>query len=342
MYRLPQYLTLFLILLAVQVGAQTKTNPHGKGFAMDCADCHNSGGWDIEKLNWDHASTGVELTGQHEKLDCEACHNQLHFDEAASTCQSCHSDVHEGTVGEDCMRCHTTAFWLVSDVQGIHEENGFPLDGAHFTAACTECHGRANELVFERIGMDCSQCHTLDFQATTQPNHTVAGFGMDCSSCHDPLARDWGGGSFHLFFPLEGGHSGVSCAQCHTTANYSDASPECVSCHLTDFNATTSPNHAQSGFPTDCSLCHDNNISWAPASFTIHDAEYFPIYSGKHQGEWSSCTDCHTNPSNFSLFSCIDCHEHSDQADLADEHNDVSGYIFQSTACFQCHPNGNG
>jgi hypothetical protein len=40
------------------------------------------------------------------------------------------------------------------------------------------------------------------------------------------------------------------------------------------------------------------------------------------------------------LFSCTDCHEHNDQADLADEHDDVKGYVFQSKACFECHPKG--
>lgn len=341
MHRLSRFITTALLLMSLGMFAQNYTSqPHGVDFALDCASCHNPEGWTISNLEWDHTTTGFVLDGQHEQTSCVSCHLALNFTKATSTCASCHVDVHQGTVGNDCMRCHTTAFWLVTDVQSIHEENGFPLDGAHFTAECTECHSGANELVFERLGGECAQCHTPDFLATTQPNHQQAGFGMDCASCHDPLARDWGGENFHLFFPLEGGHGGLSCTECHNTGNYADASPECSSCHMQEFNAASNPNHVQAGFPTDCALCHDNNISWQPAQFIDHDALYFPIYSGNHKNEWNSCTECHTTPSNFALFSCIDCHEHNNQADLADEHNDVNGYVFESSACYQCHPNG--
>jgi len=68
---------------------------------------------------------------------------------------------------------------------------------------------------------------------------------------------------------------------------------------------------------------------------------FFPIYSGKHRGEWSSCTECHTNTSSYAAFSCIDCHEHDDQNNVNDDHNGVSGYSYTSTACLNCHPDGN-
>jgi len=339
MYRLSRILILCCLFFLEAAGQNTE-HPHGNGFAIDCASCHNAEGWTINEVTWDHGQTGFDLDGQHQETSCVSCHNALNFTTASSECTSCHVDVHQGSVGNDCMRCHTTAFWIVSDVQSIHEDNGFPLDGAHFTADCNECHTGANELVFQRLGTDCAQCHTPDFLATSAPNHQTAGFGMDCASCHDPLASDWGGENFHTFFPLEGGHGNVSCTECHTTGNYQDASPECASCHLADFNATTAPNHQLSGFPTDCALCHDNSMSWEPAAFLDHDAQYFPIYSGNHKNEWSSCTECHTNQGNFALFSCIDCHEHNDQADLAGEHNDVNGYVFESNACYQCHPDG--
>ena len=44
--------------------------------------------------------------------------------------------------------------------------------------------------------------------------------------------------------------------------------------------------------------------------FSSHDA-YFPIYSGKHKGEWNDCVDCHIQSSNYKIFSCINCHEHN-------------------------------
>jgi hypothetical protein len=67
---------------------------------------------------------------------------------------------------------------------------------------------------------------------------------------------------------------------------------------------------------------------------------YFPIFSGKHDGEWNDCAECHTTPNDYTLFSCIDCHEHDDPAELASDHSGVSGYVYESNACYACHPDG--
>ncbi len=71
-----------------------------------------------------------------------------------------------------------------------------------------------------------------------------------------------------------------------------------------------------------------------------HDGLYFPIFSGKHDNEWNTCDECHTTPGNYNMFSCIECHEHDNPGDLADEHDEVSGYVYESNACYTCHPNG--
>jgi hypothetical protein len=75
-----------------------------------------------------------------------------------------------------------------------------------------------------------------------------------------------------------------------------------------------------------------------PSTFD-HDDLFFPIYSGKHDGEWDECSDCHTEPTNYSVFSCITCHEHN-QSEMDNEHREVSGYVYDSDACYNCHPNG--
>ncbi|HKJ01704.1 MAG TPA: hypothetical protein VJ997_04595, partial [Longimicrobiales bacterium] len=67
--------------------------------------------------------------------------------------------------------------------------------------------------------------------------------------------------------------------------------------------------------------------------------QYFPIYSGKHRGEWNSCGDCHTTPTDLSVFSCLTCHEHN-QKDMDDKHKGRSGYVYESGACLSCHPRG--
>ncbi len=42
---------------------------------------------------------------------------------------------------------------------------------------------------------------------------------------------------------------------------------------------------------------------------------------------------------NFNNFECILCHEHS-QSETNNDHNEVGGYLYESHACYQCHPRG--
>lgn len=130
----------------------------------------------------------------------------------------------------------------------------------------------------------------------------------------------------------------MDCSQCHSGGRYKGTPTDCYTCHSRDYDRTNNPNHAASGFPTDCTRCHSTN-GWSPASFN-HDAAFFPIYSGRHRGVWSSCSDCHVG-GNTGSFSCINgCH--TNQSQLNSEHHDVNGYSYASTSCYRCHPRGSG
>jgi hypothetical protein len=337
MYRL-SYVVLFLV---IQVSGLAQ-NPHGKTFAIDCKACHTSDGWniDISVFKFNHDTTGYILEGQHRVIECNACHRSLQFENTPGSCMDCHTDVHSMSVGNDCSRCHNPTNWLVDNIPELHEQNGFPLTGAHDALMCMDCHTSETTLRWDPIGNDCAECHFEDYTNSVNPNHLAAGFSTNCIECHEPISMEWGSENFHFFFPMTLGHDVRDCNECHSGNNYSNVSPECVSCHLQDFNHTANPDHRASGFSTDCSLCHTTDPGWSPADFTQHDSEYFPIYSGKHQGEWNACTECHISPNNFMSFSCIDCHEHNNAADMADKHEDEQGYVFQSTACYNCHPRG--
>lgn len=364
---------------------------------------------DYKAVTFDHSSTNFSLEGAHKNTDCKSCHETLVFDATPNDCLSCHTDVHEQSVGNDCVRCHSTQNWLVFNVPEIHESNGFPLIGAHFSVNCIECHQGDSGLIFTPRGNECIECHQTDFIATTSPNHTASGFSTDCTECHSPTGTGWSSDGFiHDFFPLTGGHNIQDCSRCHDVTNFSDISPECVychnddyvgttnpnhtsagfstdcaechstgpgwtpasinhdffpltgghnindcmachiggnftntptecvACHQDDFNTTTDPNHQAANFPTDCASCHTTNPGWTPATFD-HDGQYFPIYSGRHDNEWNACTDCHTNPNDYSVYTCVTCHT---IGETADAHDGVNGYVYESTACLQCHPDG--
>ena len=321
---------------------QQSVHPHGKDFKHSCSLCHSSKGWTLDKeiYSFDHNATKLPLTGQHKIVNCRACHPTLIFAEAKTECYECHTDIHQATVGQDCARCHTPVSWLVPNINEIHQFSRFPLLGAHRTADCSDCHLSENYVRFDVLGVNCIDCHRKDYDATTNPNHSEAGFSEDCSMCHPLNSSQWTGAGFnHSFFSLDLGHSGLECAQCHTTGNYADASPECYSCHQQKYIATTNPNHTAMGFQTKCDDCHSLQPGWSPASFTQHDSQWFPIYSGRHNGTWDSCTQCHPNSSNYSENTCLSCHAHN-QASMDSSHNEVSGYSYSSSACLHCHPQG--
>jgi hypothetical protein len=103
---------------------------------------------------------------------------------------------------------------------------------------------------------------------------------------------------------------------------------DCVGCHISDYDRE----HRGSGFPTDCLSCH-NPFTWDGASFD----HSFPIFSGRHASEWSTCSDCHEVPGAFATFSCLGCHL---RPKMDDTHRDERGYAYDSPTCLSCHPTG--
>ena len=335
-------LSLVLICSLFLFFRQREGHPHGEDFKLSCNICHSPEGWHLDKgiYSFDHNKTKLPLTGQHTQLNCRLCHPTLVFTDAGTECNDCHTDIHQATAGQECARCHTTFSWLVTNITEIHQMSRFPLLGAHRTADCIDCHLSESLVRFDVIGVNCIDCHREDYQGTSDPAHAEAGFSEDCTSCHPVNALSWDGAGFiHSFFPLTEGHAVPDCNDCHTPGSYAGLSPDCYSCHQADYVATSNPVHSTMGFPTTCNTCHDLTPGWTPAKFTEHDSQSFPIYSGKHKGEWSSCSECHPNPADYSQFTCLSCHEHN-KTDMDNEHRGENGYSYNSAACLDCHPRG--
>jgi hypothetical protein len=216
--------------------------------------------------------------------------------------------------------------------------NYWALTGAH--ASITNCDNCHNGNYNNNIPNTCVGCHQNNYNQTNNPSHTSLGLSTDCASCHT-TNPGWSPALFpnhNNYWALTGAHATITnCDQCHN-GNYNTAPNTCVGCHLNDYNSTTNPAHAPAQFPTDCQMCH-TTTAWSPSTFN-HDGQYFPIYSGHHAGTWTLCTDCHTNASNYQLFSCIDCHAHNNQTQVDNQHQGVTGYSYNSIACYNCHPTG--
>jgi hypothetical protein len=210
-----------------------------------------------------------------------------------------------------------------------HDRTNFPLIGKHRTLGCRECH---LNLVFEGTPADCEVCHWQ----RRQDDRFSLRLGTRCSDCHTPQSFKkvdpalWSH-EVNAGYRLEGVHRTLDCEDCHGSGGFTARSPECVSCHLADYNGTTDPNHRSAGFPLDCEQCHGTAATgWSGAEFD----HPFPIQSGRHSG--AACSECHQT-SDYRVFNCLGCHG---QQETNSNHNGVTGYSYSSPACYACHPQG--
>ncbi len=333
MYRL-SFTLIFFVLLTCTLHAQS---PHGKGFAMDCAKCHDSKSWKFSTKNtkFNHNETSFKLTGQHKEATCKACHTTLKFKNTPSNCVSCHADMHNQTVGNDCARCHTSNSWIVENITSMHEQTSFPLTGVHATVDCNKCHQNETNLRFKPIGLNCVDCHNKDFKASINPSHVKLKLSSDCASCHTQTP-DWSPAAFpdhNSFYPLTGAHVAIAkdCEKCHIGGNYTNTPSECVVCHKLDFNKTLNPNHAKIGLSTDCASCHSTTPGWKPASFPVHN-DYYPL-TGAHTTIAKNCAECHKGDYNNTPNDCNSCHSTDFKKTLNPNHQKL-GF---STDCASCH-----
>ncbi len=163
----------------------------------------------------------------------------------------------------------------------------------------------------------------------------------DCLNCHPTGEK----GDFQehdsQYFPIYSGehlNTWDDCLGCHTDSNNRKLF-SCVDCHEHEQQLMDPKHSGITGYLFDsasCFLCHPIGEK---GDFQEHDSQYFPIYSGEHLNTWDDCLGCHTDSNNRKLFSCVDCHEHGQQL-MDPEHSGITGYLFESASCFQCHPTG--
>ena len=315
-----------------------KDDRYNLQLGLQCGDCHTPHDWKtIRPGAWNHEqNTGFPLQGAHRILDCAQCHGNKVFSGLPVDCFSCHQQDYQNATdpnhlaaqfSTDCSLCHNSTAWDMTNFA----HSGFPLKGNHLTAPCSSCH--QND-VYSGTPSQCVDCHLEDYNQANDPDHREAGFSTSCEICHGFEAVSWQGAVFdhNQIWPLQGAHSTLDCSQCHS-GGY-NLPQNCFGCHQADYQATTNPNHISAGFPSQCEYCHyPTHISWTQAVFNHN----FPITSGEHAG--FACQECHLT-SNYNIFSCIDCHSHN-KSKMDGIHNKVSGYVYNSQACYGCHPQGN-
>jgi hypothetical protein len=372
----PTFLTGLLVVgmtlaAAATAAVQPKVeNPHGR-FKGDCGLCHGANGWKPAKISpqFNHASFGFPLTGAHSSAKCAACHSSLDFSQGKQLCASCHQDPHRGEMGTDCARCHSArSFVDRSSMVRQHQATRFPLTGSHAQIDCENCHKPTAQGQMQFVGTkaECQNCHMDAYKSTTNPDHQAGGFPLDCASCHSTLT--WSTKTFDhnkTAFPLTGAHRATACAGCHGDGVYKGKTTDCYGCHKADYDRTTNPGHAASGFPITCTTCH-STVAWTTATFD-HSKTAFPLTGahasaqcsqchgdGVYKGKATDCYSCHkteytgtNNPAHAASgfgTNCATCHTTVTWTGAAFNHNTMTTFPLTGAhiplACNQCHGDG--
>ncbi len=168
------------------IDCHQRDDAHKGQFGSDCSGCHNTTSW--PDAQFDHARTAFPLTGKHQGVKCQECHQDGKFKGTNDQCAACHADptFHKGMFGGQCVDCHTTAGWQPAQFTLRHT---FPINhGEGGPSSCRTCHPESIK------AYTCYGCHEHT-PAGTLAKHAeeVRGDITDCVRCH-PTGQQEGGG----------------------------------------------------------------------------------------------------------------------------------------------------
>lgn len=224
------------------------------------------------------------------------------------------------------------------------------LNRAHdpFAGDCDQCH-----LVFDGVpDAKCNDCHTAIADRISLDRGFHARHSTEpCVDCH----RDHGGFDASLTteeatkafdhaatgFSVAGGHSTLSCDQCHT-GPLEKMAASCGTCH--------SDPHAGALGP-DCGECHTDK-GWKEGLKTLADHDV-PT-DGGHQGlgcadchkvgllldDTVACAQCHDQGHDGTTSPCDDCHQVAAWKPAKFDHGPCTCAFpgkHQTVGCLECH-----
>lgn len=341
---------------------------HRGAFGGDCAGCHGQERAWREAPGFAHAA--FPLAGAHQAVHCVDCHpTGTQFDVAAEraaavparTCGQCHADPHGGTPAPaalrlrntaECARCHPATAWAAArPTVDRHAELGFALRGAHATASCESCHGRAEKAARwpsePPTSEACGACHSHPHRPELVALATVATGPADgCAGCHGDADASFAAGRVTaaqhqaIGFPLEPPHADVACAKCHAAPTWAERYPgrsadDCRSCHVDVHGGQFAHDERYA----QCTACHAAT-QFVPHRFGLaaHAASAFPL-TGAHEAV--GCAACHApRAEGGRLFhgtpsTCSSCHRdvHRGAFDRAGRPRRVG----DRSDCARCH-----
>ena len=269
-------------------------------------------------------------------MSCSACHANG-FAGTPRECVACHRDDYDRTTNPNHrprrFPDHLPELPHEPTWEGRtfdHELTRFPLTGAH-TAGRTArgCHANGQ---FAGTPTAVRGLPPGRLRSHHEPEPPRGGIPDHCENCH--TTEQWPGATVDhnlTRFPLTGAHVGVQCTRCHVGGRFAGTPTDCFSCHQDDYDRAT---------PTTAPRASRRPARTATAP-TVGGATFnhpFPL-SGPHAGH--ACTSCHPNQGNFRVFQCTtSCHPRGEMDDRHEDDDDARGYVYESSACLRCHPDG--
>lgn len=258
-------------------GCHERDDKHEGRYGGDCKKCHTPLGWASLIFNHDK-DTKYKLIGRHKQVTCDQCHPakvNAYKVKTKDDCYSCHkfSDEHKGLYGKKCKDCHNTKGWAKNKFD--HDKTDFPLKGKHKKTACNDCH--PGELYDQKLSTKCYECHVQHDVHNGQ-------LGKKCNDCHveSGWIKDVEFDHDITLFPLLGSHATLACEDCHSSTNFKNEKPKCVSCHRND------DVHKQR-LGVRCAACH-NAVDWKAWAFDHGKKTEFEL-KGEHEDK--DCLLCH-------------------------------------------------
>jgi hypothetical protein len=347
-------------------------DPHAGRLGAQCAGCHDEEAWTkITFAKTPHP--GVSLGGGHAPVRCAKCHDRGNkaAPSRGTECVACHAPVHKAPFGRTCGTCHASIQWL-GLARGVglaaHARTSYALTGKHVDTACTACHKpelarneRFRALKSERC-IDCHKDnHKGEFAALRQgecgPCHATSGFRPTLFGVQAHAATK---------FPLEGSHTSVACAGCHTEprprVNLHVAKQTCADCHANPHGDQFAAEMKRGG----CAECHVttsfrrakfDHSTWplTGAHATAHcESCHHPTPEDRKQGKGASyrgvpraCGGCHDDAhdgqfrAKAPVHECDKCHSTKVFKIPSFDHAALTGYALTGghakLECARCH-----
>jgi hypothetical protein len=170
-------------------GCHAEPAVHKDRYGGACAECHSTVSWQWTwsgLAHFDHNMSSFKLTGQHAKVECQACHVGNTFRSTPQTCAACHAEppVHMGRFSANCTECHTTASWTGAYFKhSVFNINHHNRTG---TGTCAKCHNDQANFV----GYTCYNCHEHQPERikTIHLKRNIVNY-QECVDCHSPLKK---------------------------------------------------------------------------------------------------------------------------------------------------------